>query len=256
MSVIAINSHSVVMPLLLTTIAGLSTLIGSLIFLFFKRFKNRHLVFCLGLSAGAMLYVSFIELLRTAIIDIGFIRANITFILGILIMLIIDMVLPHQYLQEQEGLNPNYKALYPAGVFIAAGIALHNFPEGMAVFLSGLTDIHLGIALAVAIAVHNIPEGIAISIPIYYATRSKSKAFLFSFFSGIAEPIGAVLIIIWLGDSVNQHTVSYLFALVAGVMTFICFDELLPQSYNTDYHKHAIAGILLGMLMMIASLAI
>jgi len=256
MSTIAITQHTVVLPLILTTVAGLSTVFGSMIFFLIKKFKNSHLVFCLGLSAGAMLYISFVELLSKAIIDIGFTYANLFFLVGILAMMLIDFLVPHKYLNETEGLHHEHAELYPVGVFIALGIAIHNFPEGMAVFISGLSDIHLGIALAVAIAVHNIPEGIAVSIPIYYATRSKNKAFLYSFLSGIAEPIGAVLVILWLGSSISSSTIGYLFSFVAGIMVFICFDELLPQAMKIDYHKHAIAGILLGMLAMIISLAI
>ena len=225
-------------------------------FFLIKKFKNSHLVFCLGLSAGSMLYISFVELLSDSISDIGFITANAVFIGGILFMMLIDFLVPHHYLNEKEGLHQEHKGLYPVGILIALGIAIHNFPEGMAVFISGLSDIHLGIALAVAIAVHNIPEGIAISIPIYYATRSKNKALLYSFLSGIAEPLGAVLVIFWLGSSINKDTIGYLFSFVAGIMVFICFDELLPQAIKIDYHKHAIAGILLGMLAMIASLSI
>jgi len=256
MDTLAVNHQTILIPLILTTVAGLATVIGSLIFFLIKQFKNSYLAFCLGLSAGAMLYISFVELLNTSIIDIGFIPANIIFFFGILAMMLIDFIIPHKYLAERDGLNKEHQELYPTGVLIAVGIAIHNFPEGMAVFISGLSDLHLGIALAIAIAVHNIPEGIAISIPIYYSTRSKKKAFFYSFLSGVAEPIGAVLMILWLGNSVSQNTIAYLFAFVAGIMTFICFDELLPHAMKKDYHKQAISGILLGMLLMMASLSI
>ena len=253
---IAINSASITMPLILTTVAGLSTVLGSLIFFLIKKFKNSHLVFSLGLSAGAMLYISFVELLGNAINDSGFLIANAIFLAGIGAMMLLDFFIPHKYLNETEGLHPDHASLYPTGIFIALGIAIHNFPEGMAVFISSLSDIHLGTALAVAIAVHNIPEGIAIAIPIYYATRSKSRAFIYSFLSGVAEPLGAIAVILFLGKFVSTLTMAYLFAFVAGIMVFICFDELLPHAIKAQHHKLAITGIVLGMILMIASLSI
>ncbi len=256
METLTISQHTIFIPLMLTTIAGLATVVGSLVFFLIKNFKNSYLVFCLGLSAGAMLYVSFVELLTSAITNIGFIPANLGFITGIIFMMAIDFIIPHKHMSEKDGINTEHKDLYPTGILLATGIAIHNFPEGMAVFISSLSDPHLGTALAIAIAAHNIPEGIAIAMPIYYSTRSKGKAFLYSFFSGIAEPLGAILMIVWLGNSVTSTTVDYLFAFVAGIMVFICFDELLPQAFKKDYHRIAISGILTGMLIMIASLSI
>jgi zinc transporter, ZIP family len=253
---IILTRESITIPLLLTLLAGLSTAIGSLIFLFIKRFKDSHLIFCLGFSAGAMLYISFVELLRISINDLGFLTANLFFIAGIAIMMVIDFCVPHRYLQEQEGIDPKRKALYSTGILTAMGLAIHNLPEGFAVFLSGVANLKLGIAFAIAIAAHNIPEGIAVSVPIYYATKNKRKAFTLSFLSGIAEPIGAIIGILLFKPFLTQAVVAYLFALVAGIMVFICFDELLPQAFNKDYHHQATIGLLLGILVMIASLSV
>ena len=250
-------SHSnTTIPFMLTCLAGLSTVIGSFIFLFIKRFKDKHLIFCLGLSAGAMLYISLVELLGTAIHTVDFIPANLSFMFGIIVMMLIDFLIPHQYLQEREGIDPRRKALYSTGVLTAAGLAIHNLPEGFAVFLSGVADIKVGIAFAIAIAAHNIPEGIAVSVPIYYATKSKRKAFTWSFISGVAEPLGAIIGLLLFGAYLSETLIAYLFAFVAGIMVFICLDELLPQAFQKDYHQHAIGGLLVGMIIMIASLSI
>lgn len=256
MQAIELTQQKIILPMILTAIAGLSTVIGSLIFFFIKRFKNSHLVLCLGLSSGAMIYISFAELLRLSIAGIGFMAANITFFIGMMVMMMIDFMIPHKYLQEREGLDPKHKKLYSTGVLIALGIAIHNLPEGLAVFLSGVTNIKLGIAFAIAIAIHNIPEGIAVSIPIYYSTKSKSRAFLFSFLSGVAEPIGAIIGLLLFRQYLTERTIAYFFAIVAGIMVFICFDELLPQVFKKDYHHWAISGILSGMLIMAISLSV
>lgn len=110
------------------------------------------------------------------------------------------------------------------GLFSALAIAIHNFPEGLATFMAGLDDPTLGISIAVAIAIHNIPEGIAVSVPIYYATRNRSKAFWLSFLSGLAEPVGALLGYFLLRHIFNDSTFGVIFAGVAGIMVSIFLD--------------------------------
>jgi zinc transporter, ZIP family len=253
--VLVVYGHDIMVPLLLTFVAGMSTILGSLVFLLVRDYKRSYLVFSLGLSAGAMIYISFIELLHKAVMELGFAQANVMFFIGIIAMMLVDFLLPHQYLEETE-LGPDDNKLAKSGYMVAIGLAIHNFPEGMAVFLSGLVDIKLGAVLAFAIAMHNIPEGVAVSMPIYYATKSKSKAFWYAFFSGIVEPIGAIVALLVIGPNLTQALVAKLFAFVAGVMVFISFDELLPHAFGNKYHHHAIYGLLLGMGVMAISLAI
>lgn len=246
-----------IQPFVLTLVAGLSTAVGSLVFIFLKRLKASRLVFLLGVSAGAMLYISFVELLRTAIDDLGFLKANLYFIAGMALMFVIDVVIPHQYIQEEEkGVDIAEKKLYRTGVLVALGIAIHNLPEGLAVFISAVADMKLGVALATAIAIHNIPEGIAVAVPIYYATKSRSKAFIYSVLSGLAEPVGALLGIYLLQSYLSKDLIGMLFAFVAGIMVFISLDELLPQVFGNKHHHRAIQGVMLGMLLVMLSLAI
>lgn len=242
-------------PFLLTVVAGMATLLGSLLFLFVKTFQRRYLVFSLGLSAGAMIYVSFVELLRHAVDTLGMLQANLMFFFGVFLMMLFDFLLPHQYLSEHET-GVAHSKLAKSGYLVAIGLAVHNFPEGMAVFLSGVSDLKLGVALALAIGVHNIPEGVAVTMPIYYATRSKKKALSWAFVAGIFEPLGA-LAALWFFDGIlTEALIAYLFAFVAGVMVFISFDELLPHAYQEQYHHYAIGGILLGMIVMMVSFVI
>jgi zinc transporter, ZIP family len=246
--------HPLFIPLLITFIAGISTGIGSLIPLFFKTFNRKLLLFSLGLSAGVMIYVSFAELLPQAVEIVGFSKANIAFFVGVFFMLILDFLIPHHYIAEDH-LVRDQKEMKRAGMFTALGMAIHNFPEGIAVFMSALIDVNLGIALAIAVALHNIPEGIAISAPIYYATKSKSKAFWYSFLSGIAEPLGAVIAAIFFMKYITPVFLAYSLAFVAGVMVFISFDELLPLGFKGEENHVTVVGIFVGMIIMALTLA-
>ncbi|MFH1281475.1 MAG: ZIP family metal transporter, partial [Candidatus Omnitrophota bacterium] len=180
------------LPLLLTFAAGIFTVLGSLITFFIKDFKRSYLQFALGLSSGVMIYISFVELLPSAIRTIGPIKANLAFFGGIIFFMLIDFFIPHEYIEEKVKTGVSDKRLMASGIFTTIGVAIHNFPEGIVVFVSALADIKLGIILAIAIALHNIPEGIAVAVPIFYATKSKRKAFWYSFWAGFTEPAGAV----------------------------------------------------------------
>jgi ZIP family zinc transporter len=135
-------------------------------------------------------------------------------------------------------------------------ISIHNFPEGLVTFLSAMTDLKLGLVIAVAIAIHNIPEGIAVSIPIFYATGSRKKAFIYSFLSGLAEPFGGIIGYLVLKPFINDKVIGMVFALIAGVMVFISFDSLLPSAEKYGRHHLAILGLVIGMMVMAVSLLI
>ena len=140
------------------------------------------------------------------------------------------------------------------GLFSALAIAIHNFPEGLATFTAALTDPTLGISIAVAIAIHNIPEGVAVSVPIYYATKNKKKAFWMSLLSGLAEPVGAIVGFIILRPFLDGATLGIIFGAVAGIMVYISLDELLPTAREYGKHHIAIGGLIAGMAVMSVSL--
>ncbi|MFP3946108.1 MAG: zinc transporter ZupT [Archaeoglobaceae archaeon] len=246
------------LALLLTTLAGLSTGIGSTIAYFIKKPKTIYLSFFLGLSAGVMIYVSFVELLFGAIISVGQVAGVTAFFGGILLILIIDLIVP----EEQ---NPHHcigvctgedvdKNLMRTGTLTALAIAIHNFPEGLATFGTALSDVQLGVIIALAIAIHNIPEGMSVSIPIFYATNNKNKAFKYSFFSGVAEPIGAVIGFLILMPFLSESVLAYLLAFVAGIMVYISIDKLLPVAQNFGDTRTVAFGVVLGMFIMAVSL--
>ena len=142
------------------------------------------------------------------------------------------------------------------GVFTALAIAVHNFPEGLATFVSALSEPSVAIPIFVAIALHNIPEGIAVSVPIYQATGSKKKAFLYSFLSGLSEPIGALVGYLVLMPFLNDLIFGIIFAFVAGIMVYISVDELLPSAREYGHHHLSIYGLVGGMAIMCVSLLI
>lgn len=250
------NIDQIVIPFLLTLLAGLSTVAGSLIFLSQIFRKRRFISFFLGLSAGVMIYLSFMELLPYSIKELGFLSTNVFFFIGVIIMAFIDFVLPHHYLEEKICQRQNIidRRLLSTGLVVTIGLIIHNFPEGMAVFLSSFTSTRLGILLAISIAIHNIPEGIAVAAPIYQATQNKFKAIKYAFISGMAEPFGAIIAYFLLKPYLNQNIISYIFALVAGVMVYISFDELLPACFREGHGHRAIIGIVSGMMIVSLSL--
>jgi len=262
--------------MLLTVLAGLSTGIGSTIAFFIRTPKYSYLAVLLGFSSGVMVYISFTELLGTAIRDVGFITANIAFFIGILLIAVIDILVPHEYeeeratssrlgigeIGEQKKLGlplpltaPAKSSLMRSGILLALGIAIHNFPEGLVTFTCAAAgDIAFGVMIAVAIAIHNIPEGIAISVPIFYATGSRRRAFSYSFLAGVAEPMGALVGYAILLPFLTPALLSSTLAFVAGVMVYISLDEILPLAHRYGREHLVIIGMVTGMLVMAVSL--
>ena len=253
-------SENVGIALGLTMIAGLSTGIGSAIAYFIKRPKIVYLAFALGLSAGVMIYISFMEMLPDAMETMGEGWALLVFFIGVGVMALVDLVVPepenpHNYedLDEPTTARGSHK-LMRTGLFTALAIGVHNFPEGLATFAAALSDVKLGAFIAMAIAIHNIPEGIAVSVPIFYATQNKNKAFLYSFLSGVSEPAGALIGYLVLMPFLTPLVLAGTLAFVAGVMIYISLDELLPTAHRYGHGHLVIGGIVLGMLIMALSL--
>lgn len=258
----------------LTLFAGLATGIGSAIAFFSHHTNTKFLATSLGFSAGVMLYVSFVEIFvksKDALIAVwgtagGYWGATLAFFGGIAISALIDKLVPsaenpHEVqlvedMDDEEAIAEarKNKALMRMGLFTALAIAIHNFPEGLATFTAAMGDPHLAIPIAIAIAIHNVPEGIAVSVPVYYATKSKSKAFWLSFASGLAEPIGATVGYLLLMPFMNQAVFGILFGIVAGIMVFISLDELLPAAETYGEHHLCIYGLVAGMAVMAVSL--
>lgn len=256
----------------LTLFAGLATGVGSALAFFTKTTNTRFLSGALGFSAGVMIYVSMIEIffkardsLQAVVGDTrGYWFTTTAFFAGMLLIGIVDKLVPSfenphearmvEEMDKQDEGEGKKRALLRMGLFSALAIGIHNFPEGLATFTGALKDPALGMSIAIAIAIHNIPEGIAVSVPIYYATGSKKKAFIYSFLSGLAEPIGALIGFFVLYRFFNDVVFGLLFASVAGIMVFISIDELLPTAEKYGEHHIAIYGVVAGMVVMALSL--
>jgi ZIP family zinc transporter len=262
--------NNVIFALGLTLFAGLSTGIGSFLAFLSKEFNPRFLAASLGFSAGVMIYVSLVEIFVKAkdALSIGlgermgYMITVVSFFSGIAVIALIDRLIPsyenpHEVniaRKIEKSTDVEKNRLMRMGLFSALAIAIHNFPEGLATFMGGLSDPTLGISIAVAIAIHNIPEGLAVSAPIYYATKSSKKAFVLSFLSGLAEPVGALIGYFLLRAFFNDITFGVIFASVAGIMVYISLDELLPTAEEYGEHHYAIGGLIVGMLIMALSL--
>jgi ZIP family zinc transporter len=274
----------------LTLFAGMATGIGSVIAFSAKRTNYRFLSVATGFSAGVMLYVSFVEIffkgVDSLVVRFGETGAHWvntgSFFGGMLLIGLIDNLIPsssnpHETHSEEESsplcepspmtIKPeihnhgNDRKLLRMGLFTAMAIGIHNFPEGLATFLAALQNPSLGIAITIAIALHNIPEGVSVSVPIFYATGSRRKAFLYSVLSGLAEPIGAAVaylaIRLFLGGNsevIPPEIMGILFGGIAGIMVYISLDELLPTSRAYGKGHDSLFGLVAGMMMMALSL--
>lgn len=254
---------------LLTLFAGLSTGIGAGLAFFTKPGDTRFLSIGMGFSAGVMIYISFVEILPksqhefAAVYGIlgGQTLGLLCFFGGIALAFLIDHFIPedvnpHEFKTKNEirTLKSDTAVLKRTGVFTAIAIAIHNFPEGFATFVSALDSLALGIPIALAIAIHNIPEGMAVSLPIYHATGKRRTAFWYAFASGLAEPLGALIGYFLLAPLMGELTLGITFGFVAGMMIYISFDELLPSARVYGNAHTTIVGIVLGMLVMALSL--
>jgi ZIP family zinc transporter len=260
--------HNVMFAFALTLFAGLSTGIGSVIAFVGAKDSKKFLSVGLGFSAGVMIYVSLTDIMQKALVAAQSVTTDFrahawvagSFFAGVLLSACLDRMIPHDQnpheMLDYSSHKPKKKSLMRMGVFVALVLALHNFPEGLATFIAALHDPVVGVSIAIAIALHNIPEGVAVSVPIYHATGSKKKAFLYSFLSGLAEPVGAIIGYLILMPYMTPLVMAVVFAMLAGIMVFISLDELFPAAREYGEHHIAIYGLFGGMAIMALSLVI
>ena len=244
--------NNVTYSFILTTIAGFASLLGTIpMFLKFKN-QNKIIAGSLSLASGVMLTVSIIDLIPESISLFQKIDNNLfilyTFLavlIGMLFSCLLNILLPTNLASNmKEG------SLFRLGLFSLIAIVLHNIPEGIATFLTTNQDKTIGLTLTLAITLHNIPEGISIAIPIYYATKKRSLAFLFTLVSALSEPFGALLAFFFFKILVNNAFMAILMGMIAGIMSYIAIFELISEAkkYEKKVGKYFIIGALIMLI--------
>lgn len=243
-------------PLILTLLAGAATFIGAFLGVLGQKPSNRVLAFSLGFAAGIMLLISLMEMLPAALDTDGMspVLGYGMFIIGLLGYFGLDRLLPHAHPQDlvQKRQQPIPGSIKRTAILLTLGISLHNFPEGIATFVTASSNLELGFGIALAVALHNIPEGLAVAGPVYAATGSKRTAIFWAGISGMAEILGGVLAWLILGSLVSPIVM----AAVAGIMVALSVDELMPLAKEIDPNNNPSYGVLCGMSVMGLSLVI
>ncbi|KAK1288185.1 Zinc transporter ZTP29 [Acorus calamus] len=258
----------VLVALALSLVGGLSTSIGAL-FVILNHAPNLKMLGLLqGFAAGLMLSISFLDLAHNAMNSIGFLKGNLWFFAGVIVFALVVSFIPEPSIvpskdekqkQQDDGsgkdpMKKHRRQVLFSGIITAIGISLHNFPEGMAVFLGSIKGLRVGLNLALAIALHNIPEGVAVALPVYFATQSKWQAFKLATLSGFAEPLGVLIVAYLFPSSLSPEILEGLLGSVGGVMAFLTLHEMLPLAFDYAGQKQAVKAVFLGMAFMSASL--
>ncbi len=244
--------------ILLTLFAGFSTSIGGLVAFSVKETNSKTFSILLGFSVGVMLYVSFVELLHHSIEIFHILIATLFFVIGIGIMYSFDLLISHKHhlnksIFTRDTENPVVN-VEKSSKLIVVGIFVHKILEGMVILVGVLEDLRLGVLLAFAIALHNIPEGMAVALPVYTSTKSKKKAFLWSFITGLSEPLGTLIVGLIFYPFINEYFLGAMLAIVAGLMVYIAIDELLPVSQHFGNERLSTLGILAGIVIIALSI--
>ncbi len=274
----------VIIALVLSFVAGLATSIGAILTFIIK--KDDYKIFAIGMSfsAGVMLYLSFMDILPMSIegmvgdlvgADGKFMHflAILFFFIGVIASAIIDFLIPthvhtgHSHLDKEESSSDKFyershshtfSSINKRGrlgakrvaLFTALALSIHNFPEGLSVFVTSIEDVTIGLGVAIAIMLHNIPEGMSVALPVYFDSGSKMKAFWWATLSGLAEPLGALVAYLFLSSYLTPEVVSAILASTAGIMVYISLDELLPTARDVGEPHYSIIGVFSGMAMM------
>ncbi|KAL2590637.1 hypothetical protein AAZV13_13G300100 [Glycine max] len=259
----------VAVALALSLVGGVSTSIGALFVIVNKAPSLKMLGLLQGFAAGLMLSISFFDLAHNALNSLGFLKGNLWFFAGVIFFAVVASFIPEPTLTPtsdvkgrkkngDEGgkdiMKKHRRQVLFSGIVTAVGISLHNFPEGMAVFLGSLKGLRVGINLALAIALHNIPEGVAVALPVYFATQSKWQAFKLASLSGFAEPLGVIIVAYLFPSSLSPEILEGLLGSVGGVMAFLTLHEMLPLAFDYAGQKQSVKAVFLGMAFMSASL--
>ncbi|CAL0334119.1 unnamed protein product [Lupinus luteus] len=262
--------YQFILGIALSCLGGLSTSIGALLVIVNPAPNLKMLGLLQGFAAGLMLSISFFDLVHNALNALGFLKGNLWFFAGVIFFAVVSKFIPEPpasapISEDKSGkkggdernkdiMKKRQRQVLLSGIITAIGISLHNFPEGMAVFLGSMKGLRVGLNLSLAIALHNIPEGVAVALPIYYATQSKWEAFKLASLSGFAEPLGVIIIACLFPSSLSPEILEGLLGAVGGIMAFLTLHEMLPLAFDYAGQKQSVKAVFCGMAFMSASL--
>lgn len=247
------ESHHIITALFLSFLAGMVTGLGSLIAHFTKRPKYKYVGFALGVSAGGIVGVALVEVLPETVVVIGSYKAKIALIIGMVFPFLFSDIVVKRTVIEKKVSNLGLR-LSGRDVVMAIDIILHKIPEGLLIFFAAIISLEIGMLIAVTIALHNIAVGFSLSMSIFYITQDQKRAFLYSLFSGLIEPIGALFAATLYISLLTQTTLYLGLSFISGIMVYVCLGELIPVAYKYGEERSVLVGIIVGMSLMIMSL--
>jgi ZIP family zinc transporter len=234
---------NILIPIIITSIAGLSTILGNVLLFIDSKYKDKLISFSLGLAFIVIFLISVIELIPEGIkLVYGYLTGYEIFFYSLLLLGI-----GYCFVIFIDNRIDSDSKLYKIGILSMISLLIHNVPEGIICAMSSLNDLDLGIKMSIMIMLHNIPEGICISLPIYYATKSRGKALLYTVISSLGEILGAIVTMLFLYRYINDYIMYIVFIITSGIMITLSVGEILKEGIELKVFKWLILGILFGL---------
>lgn len=241
---------NILIPIIITSMAGLSTILGNLLLFINTKYKDKLISFSMGLSFVVMFLISVLELIPEGIrLVTGKMLWYEIFFYSLLLLL-----LGYMFVIYVDNKIDSESRLYKIGILSMLSLLIHNIPEGIICAISSINDIEVGLKMSFLIMVHNIPEGICISLPIYYATKSRGRAFLYTLISSLGEIVGAIITVLFLYKYVNDYLLYFIFIITAGIMITLSVGKILKEGISLKRFKWLFLGIIIGLVIIIVSL--
>lgn len=243
--------NNFIYPLIITSIAGIATLLGNILLFVNLKYKDNLISFALGLSFIVMLMISIFDLIPEGLVlgrvEVG--DTKILFIITLLLLLIGYFIV--SFIERKIKNNDN---LYKIGLLSMISLLIHNIPEGILCALTSSTNLEVGVRFSFMIMIHNIPEGICISLPIYYATKNRGKAFLYTLISSFGEITGALIALLFLNKFLNNSLLYVILIVVAGIMITLSILKILKEGLTYRRYFYLILGIIIGFIIVLLTI--
>ena len=240
----------ILIPILITSIAGLSTLVGNILLFIDSKYKDKLISFSMGLSFIVMFLLSILELIPEGIRMVS----NRLSLYEIYLYSLLLLVVGYLFVIFIDNKIDSDSKLYKIGILSMIGLLVHNIPEGIICAISSYNNIDIGLKMSFMIMVHNIPEGIVISLPIYYSTGSRGKALLYTVVSSLGEILGAIITMLFLYRFINDYVMFVIYMVTSGIMITLSLGKILKEGISLKLFKWLILGILFGFGIVVITL--